>query len=214
MKLQSRGNSPRCAFCLRTRHGVRRRHSPVPAADSPRLPPLGNPKKSRGTALVSRRRRIHRFCEEARAMRVKTFFSQLLQDVTFATRVVAKRPGTTAIIVLSLALGIGANTLVFSLVNGILLRALPFPEPERLVGIWVTPPKQPQVRANLANAAMCLDLPKRESFFTSAGCYIGVSGNVADPADAVTRGPEWLRGEMLTYHAAKAIGVTPIMGRW
>jgi putative ABC transport system permease protein len=140
-------------------------------------------------------------------------FGRLVQDIRFAARVVARQPGTTFIIVLSLALGIGANTMVFSLVNAILLRSLPYPEPDRLVQLWFTPPNRPE-QNNLANAPICLDLPHKESVFSVAGCYIGVEGNVADPADAQTTGPEWLEGEMLTYHAVQALGVKPMMGRW
>src|SRR5215510_12519959 len=142
-----------------------------------------------------------------------TFLSGLLQDVRYAARVVMRQPGTTLIIILSLALGIGANTLIFSLVNGILLRSLPYPEPNRLVQLYPTPPNRPEQRSRF-NATVCLDLPSKESFFTAAGCYIGVAGNVADPEDALTTGPEWLDGEMLTYHSAQALGVKPIMGRW
>jgi flagellar biosynthesis protein FliR len=69
-------------------------------------------------------------------MRVMTVVGQFLQDARYAARMAARQPGTTFIIVISLALGIGANTLVFSLVNGILLRAFPYPEPERLVMLW------------------------------------------------------------------------------
>jgi putative ABC transport system permease protein len=146
-------------------------------------------------------------------MRPLTVLGQLLQDVRYAVRVVARQPGTTLIIVISLALGIGANTMVFSLVNAILLRSLPYPEPDRLVQMWPTPPDRPNQRSRF-NAPVCLDLPAKESFFTAAGCYIGVAGNVADPEDALTRGPEWLEGEMLTYHAVQALGVKPIVGRW
>jgi putative ABC transport system permease protein len=147
-------------------------------------------------------------------MRLRTFVGQLLQDARYTLRVVARQPGTTFIVVLSLALGMGANTLVFSLVNGILLQSLPYPEPERLVMIWVTPPEQPGTRAGLANAGICADIPTRGTFYTHAGCFIGVAGNVADPADEQTAGPEWLDGEMLTYSAVDALGVKPLMGRW
>jgi len=146
-------------------------------------------------------------------MRPMTFLGGLRQDVRYAARVVMRQPGTTVIIVVSLALGIGANTLIFSLVNGILLRALPYPEPNRLVQLFPTPPNRPDQRSRF-NAAVCMDLPSKDSFFTAAGCYIGVAGNVADPEDALTSGPEWLDGEMLTYHSVQALGVKPIMGRW
>jgi putative ABC transport system permease protein len=142
-----------------------------------------------------------------------TFLGQLLQDLRYATRVVARQPGTTFIIVLSLALGIGANTLVFSLVNAILIRSLPYPEPDRLVRLFPTPPNRPDQTSQF-NAPVCIDLPTKDSFFTAAGCYIGVAGNVADPEDALTTGPEWLEGEMLTYHAVQALGVKPALGRW
>jgi putative ABC transport system permease protein len=146
-------------------------------------------------------------------MRPITFLGEILQDVRYAARVVARQPGTTLIIVISLALGIGANTMVFSLVNAILLRSLPYPEPDRLVQLWPTPPDRPNQRSRF-NATICMDLPTKDSFFTAAGCYIGVAGNVADPEDALTTGPEWLDGEMLTYHAVQALGVKPVVGRW
>ncbi len=147
-------------------------------------------------------------------MRVMTFVGQLQQDARYAVRVATRQPGTSLIIVLSLALGIGANTLVFSLVNGILLRAFPYPEPERLVMFWFTPPDRPEVRAGLANAGACMDLRLESTFYEHAGCYIGVEGNVADPADAQGAGPEWLTGEMLSYRSAMAVGTPPMMGRW
>ena len=87
------------------------------------------------------------------------------------------------------------------------------PEPERLVRLYPTPPNRPNQRSRF-NAPVCLDLPTKDSFFTAAGCYIAVAGNVADPEDALTTGPEWLEGEMLTYHAVQALGVKPVVGRW
>src|SRR3984893_5613832 len=70
--------------------------------------------------------------------------TMLWQDILYGLRMLAKKPGFTAIAVVSLGLGIGANTAIFSLVNTILLGSLSFREPGRLVMIGTTPPGHPE----------------------------------------------------------------------
>ena len=63
-------------------------------------------------------------------------FTEIIRDIRYGVRMFLKNPGFTLIALISLALGIGANTAVFSVINAVLLRSLPFKDPESLVLVW------------------------------------------------------------------------------
>ena len=69
-------------------------------------------------------------------MRRTEYFSELIQDVTFAFRQLLKNPGFTVVAVITLALGIGATTAIFSAVHAVVLRPLPFPDPDRILAVY------------------------------------------------------------------------------
>lgn len=75
--------------------------------------------------------------------------ANLRQDALHGFQMLLKTPGLTTVAALSLALGIGANTVIFSLINGTLLRPLAFPDPDRLVVIWKVPLDHPDQRNNV-----------------------------------------------------------------
>src|SRR5215472_3264942 len=72
----------------------------------------------------------------------KTEFANWMNDLKFAFRQLLKNPGFAAVALLTLALGIGANTAIFSVINGLLLRSLPYPDPDRLFTLWERSPQR------------------------------------------------------------------------
>src|SRR5690242_119779 len=91
-----------------------------------------SPKEARAAALRNFGN-ITRVMEETRAVWTWVWLEQFLQDIRYGVRGLRRNPGFAVVVVLTLALAIGMNTAVFSLVNAILVRPLPYPDPDRLV---------------------------------------------------------------------------------
>ncbi len=132
-----------------------------------------------------------------------------MNDLKFACRQLLKNPGFTAVAVLTLALGIGANTAMFSIVNGVLLRPLPLTEPDRIVMIWESSPETERRRVSPANF---LDWQKQGTLFESMGCSPAWLGsrefNVVGP-DSTER----VAGAYVSSGFFPALGVNPLLGR-
>src|SRR6478672_1419657 len=99
----------------------------------------------------------------------------LIKDIRYGFRSLLKRPGFTAIALVALALGIGANTAIFSLVNAVLLRPLPFRNPSRLV--WITNPELGGAGiAGMTRSVNVRDWRELNHCFEDLGCYIAWYG--------------------------------------
>jgi hypothetical protein len=130
----------------------------------------------------------------------------LFQDLRFGGRMLLKSPAFTIVAILSLAMGIGANTAIFSVVNGVLLRPLPFKEPDRLVRILET--KLPQFPEFPAAPGNFLDWKKQSTVFAQLVAFSGASFNLEGTGD-----PEQLGGMNVTDGFLAMLGAQPLLGR-
>ncbi len=129
----------------------------------------------------------------------------LWQDLKYGVRMLLRSPGVTVIAVLALALGIGANTAIFSVVNGVLLRPLPFEEPGRLVRLSEDAPQVPQMSISYPNF---LDWREQNRVFTGVAALQFQSYNLTG-----TNEPERLSGRNVSANFFSLLGVKPAAGR-
>src|SRR5262245_31521649 len=130
-----------------------------------------------------------------------------LKDLKYALRNLLKRPGFTAIAVLTVALGIGANSMIFSILNALILKPLPFPDPERIVALWDKVPSR-GVERNEVTLANYLDWRAQNRSFEQLGIYRWWSTNLSG-----NENPERVQGFLVTANFCDIVGVKPILGR-
>jgi len=131
----------------------------------------------------------------------------LLQDVRYGLRMLVKKPGFTIVAVLTLALGVGANTAIFSIVNAVLLRSLPYPDPDRLVRIYFNEP-------GVGLRDVRFSKPEMDDLQTRAGVFEDVSPIFEGSENLTgTKQPERVEGVNTSFSYFSMLGVIPQIGR-
>jgi len=132
----------------------------------------------------------------------------MLQDLRFAFRTLLRAPGFTTMAALTLALGIGATSLMFSVVNAVLLRPLPYPEPSRLLLLFNQRTNAPSANTIRITPLDFDDYNTRAHSFESLAGYVGTGFTFTAPGE-----PELVIGEMVTPEFFRTLGVAPALGR-
>ena len=131
----------------------------------------------------------------------------LFQDARYGWRMLLKKPGFTIVATLALALGIGANSAIFSIINAIVFKPLPFDDLDRIVAVWEKAPG-PGYERNQTSVANYLDWREQSNSFENLAIYMLWSANLGgiDP-------PERVRGYQVSPNLLDAVGVKVALGR-
>ena len=129
-----------------------------------------------------------------------------LNDIRYGIRSLLKHRGFTLIALVTLALGIGANTAIFSLVRGVILRPLPFSEPERLIGIRES--KVGEGHGNPMAWRSFAEFRDRAQSFESIAAYVNLAPDI-EQTDGTVR----VQGARVSHSYFKVLGVQPVLGR-
>jgi putative ABC transport system permease protein len=139
-----------------------------------------------------------------------TFVEGALRDVQHAMRMIRTKPGFSVPALLSLALGIGANIAIFSVVNGVLIRPLPYPEPEALVGVFNSAVFHGEAMNDMPlSLNMYVAYEKSAQTFREFGVWTAGASTVTGIGD-----PEQIATMTMTPGVLAALGVRPYLGRW
>jgi predicted permease len=140
-------------------------------------------------------------------------FERLQQDLRFALRVLVKNPAFAAIAVLTLAIGIGATTAIFSVVNGVVLKPLPYSDPERLISVGFNLPGINQVDWPISSADYFV-FREQSHTFQDIGLYASGMNSTGVPANVTGVGePEHVLAARVSDGLLSMLGVAPLFGR-
>jgi predicted permease len=145
--------------------------------------------------------------ERYRDQRGLPLLESFSQDLRFALRMLRKTPGFTAVSILTLTLGIGTSTAIFSVVNAVLLRRLPFPDPDRLVHLWETKPPGSDLR-NVVDPWNFLDWRERTHSFEGMAATQSLTMNLTGAAT-----PRAVAGLQVSPEFFSILGTSPLVGR-
>src|ERR1043165_8834583 len=134
----------------------------------------------------------------------------LIQDLRLAVRLLIRQPVFSAVALLALALGIGANTIIFSAFDAVMLRPLPYNEPERIVTVWDSFPKLGVNKIGVAYANF-QDMKQRSRSFDPLALY--TAGSTTGFNLTGLGGPERVQAARATADFFRALGVAPLHGR-
>jgi predicted permease len=136
-----------------------------------------------------------------------TAWETFAKDVLYSVRMIRKNPGFAVIAILTLALGIGANTAIFSVLYSVLLRRLPYPQPDRLIRIWQSEPRMSERRLGTAPPEFAAYRDRTRAFASLAG-YQPVDYDLTGTSE-----PEHIRGCAASANLFETLGVSPLFGR-
>jgi putative ABC transport system permease protein len=147
--------------------------------------------------------------EAVRAGRTGFALETFFQDLRYGLRSLLKKPGFTLTAIIALALGIGANTAIFSVINGVLLRSLSYADPQGLVVLWEKNASLNRDR-NVVSAANFFDWEKQSTSFENMVAVWDARANLTDNVGEPTE----VKTQLVSEPFFRTLGVQPIIGRW
>jgi len=152
--------------------------------------------------------RVEQVKDYVRDVRVGAWLDAIRQDVRFGVRTLIRGPGFATVAVLTLGVGIGATTAIFSLIDSVLLKPLPFHDPDRLTMVWEVRPRFNQPRIEVAPLNY-VDWQRQVQAFESLAAYVNGFVNLTGAGT-----PERLVSAQVTPNLFPTLGVDPLVGRW